>query len=115
MTDYTVVPKAVRDGSIAFDDAADKWDGFVKSTKSGPGGPDHQSTWRLNMSDLGVLGRMSGVIDEYNKAVATIAGKAQESATALREASETLNVVATEYEKQDYTAYERFGYTRPNP
>jgi hypothetical protein len=115
MTEYTVVPKAVRDGSTAFGTAANKWSGFYRSTKNGPGGADHQSVWRLGMSDLGVLGRMSGVIDEYNSAVNTIATKANDSATALNQARDALNVVATEYEKQDYSAYERFGYTRPNP
>jgi hypothetical protein len=101
---WRVVPQALRDSQVAFDDTADRWEGLYLTM------PD----WRLDDGDLGLLGRVAGVVKDYNQAVDTITAKTQTGLDSFRAMSQALDDVARTYEALDEKYYEAFGYLDKN-
>ena len=99
---YRVVPAALRNAQKTYDITAASW---VQLR-------DDVLGWTLGDNDLGLLGRVAGVVADYNSALATIGDKLQTGSESLRSASDALNQVATAYEAQDEKYYAKFGWTQ---
>ncbi|MFL6142159.1 MAG: hypothetical protein ACJ72N_09895 [Labedaea sp.] len=98
---YRVVPASLRNAQKAFAITGDEWDALRKD----------MAGWTLGDTDLGLLGRLAGVVSDYNGAVTTITDKLQTGAQSLHAAGTALDSVAAAYEKQDETYYAKFGWT----
>jgi hypothetical protein len=98
---FEVIPQALRDTQTAFDDAASRWDNL--SQKDLP-------TWRMHDGDLGLLGRLAGVVQDYNGAIDQVIGKAKAGSDGFRQASVNLDKAAKAYEAQDEEYYKQFGW-----
>lgn len=98
---YRVVPAALRNAQKAFAITGDKWDALGKD----------MAGWTLADGDLGLLGKLAGVVSDYNEAVNAITDKVQTGAQSLHAAGTALNTVAAAYEKQDEEYYAKFGWT----
>jgi hypothetical protein len=98
---YRVVPAALRNAQKAFAITGDEWDALGKE----------MAEWTLADGDLGLLGRLAGVVGDYNQSVNEIIGKVQTGAQSLHAAGTALDTVATAYEKQDEKYYAKFGWT----
>jgi hypothetical protein len=100
MTDYHVVPGALRNSVTKLDEASDKWVASNNAIKN-----------RFMDSDtLGLLGRTQAVHDAYNRALHTVTQRLTEGAGRLKNAADTLNNVAKSYEATDASVYRKFGY-----
>ena len=101
MTDYHVVPGALRRAQQSWEYSADVWEQFCAGLSG-----------RAVMSEhsMGVLGRMSGFTKDYNNAVDEIGEKAESGANQLQITSATLSEVAADYERRDEAYYRKFGY-----
>ena len=98
---YRVVPGALRNAQKAFAITGDEWDALGKD----------MAGWTLADGDLGLLGRLAGVVSDYNEAVTAITDKLQTGAQSLHAAGTALDSVAAAYEKQDEKYYAKFGWT----
>jgi hypothetical protein len=98
---YRVVPAALRNAQKAFAITGDEWDALGKE----------MAGWTLADGDLGLLGRLAGVVSDYNEAVAKITDTLQTGTQSLQAAGTALNSVATAYEQQDEKYYAKFGWT----
>lgn len=99
---YLVVPAALRNAQKTYDVVAASWDTLREDVLS----------WTLEDGDLGLLGRLAGVVGDYNGAVQEIADKLQTGSQSLHSAGEALNHVAAAYEAQDEKYYAAFGWTQ---
>ncbi|PKW14279.1 hypothetical protein [Saccharopolyspora spinosa] len=102
MSDYTVVPQALRKNVTFLYEAADAW------------GRAHRALFGMELddSDLGLLGGPSGATRNHNLAVADALERLKEGQEVLEKAAESLKTVADEYESRDAEYYEKFGYMR---
>lgn len=101
MTDYHVVPAALRGAQQSWDYASDVWTEFT-------GGLSGRAL--LSEHSMGVLGRMSGFTKDYNNAVDEIRGKADAGTNQLARTGMALAEVAADYEGRDEDYYRKFGY-----
>lgn len=101
---WRVVPQALRSSQRAFEDTADQWYGLHRALPE----------WKLGDGDLGLLGRVAGVVEDYNQAVDDITTKAKTGVDSFRAMSQALDDVARTYEAQDEKYYEAFGYLDEN-
>jgi hypothetical protein len=97
---YRVVPGALRNAQKTYDIVARNWT-LLREDMIG---------WKLDDSELGLIGRQAGVVDDYNEAIDTIAAKLDTGAERMRSAGEALHEVATAYEAQDAAYYAKFGW-----
>lgn len=97
---YRVVPQALRKNQFAFDNAAHRWGSLRRSLLD----------LRLSELDLGIIGQVEGIINDYNKALETIDGKAVTGQQHLTSSGNALRSVADAYDGQDRSYYESFGY-----
>lgn len=97
---FLAVPAAVRNAQKTYDIVADSW------TQLGA----DMLGWKLEPTDLGLIGRLADVTSDYNEAIDTIAAKVGTGAERLRAAGVALNEVATAYEAQDSAYYAKFGW-----
>ena len=97
---YLVVPAALRDAQRTYDHTTDRWNTLR----------DRVLAWKFDDDSLGLLGRLAGVITDYNEAVDKIADKLTTGSTSMRAASDTLDTVAKAYEAQDEAYYAKFGW-----
>lgn len=98
---FLVVPAALRNAQASFDKTADDWHSLREGMLA---------SWKFEDDSLGLLGRLADVISDYNSAVDTIAEKLMTGVQSMRSASDTLNIVAAEYEAQDEEYYAKFGW-----
>jgi hypothetical protein len=101
MTDYHVVPAALRQAQQSWDYSADVWQEFA----AGLGGRAV-----LSEHSMGVIGRMAGFTKDYNNAVDEIRGKADSGSSQLKMTGHALAEVAGDYERRDEAYYRKFGY-----
>lgn len=97
---WRVVPQALRRNQFAFDNAAHRWATLRQSLLD----------LRLSELDLGILGRVEGIIEDYNHALEKIDGKVEKGQQRLTDSGNGLRAVADVYENQDRSYYESFGY-----
>jgi hypothetical protein len=97
---FRAVPAAVRNAQKTYDIVASSWAQL---------GAD-MLDWKMADDDLGLIGRQAKVIDDYNAAIDTIAGKLNTGAERMRSAGAAVNDVATAYEAQDAAYYAKFGW-----
>lgn len=97
---WRVVPQALRKNQFAFDNAAHRWGTLSRSLLD----------LRLSELDLGILGKVAGIIEDYNEALETIDGKVKPGQQRLTDDGNALRSVADLYENQDRSYYESFGY-----
>ncbi|MCO1582649.1 hypothetical protein M8C13_43585 [Crossiella sp. SN42] len=100
MTGYQVVPAALRANVKFLLDAADSWDNAHKKLHGKVLSPD----------DLGLLGKLASVPDNYNQALESVLKALKKGFIALDEAGKGLGQVANEYESKDAKFYRKFGY-----
>lgn len=98
---YEVVPDALRKAQKAWSAAQVEWDFFQLVVRD---------DLVMSSGDMGLLGRAKDFPQTYNEARAMIEDKLGTGARVLEDASDQLNVVATEYESKDAEYYEKFGY-----
>ncbi|MGW5643700.1 hypothetical protein [Saccharopolyspora sp. NPDC003762] len=104
MSDYTVVPKALRANVKFLFEAADAWERAYQAL----------SGKELNDDDLGLLGGPSSATRNHNLAVADALQRLKEGQEVLEKAANSLRDVADEYESRDAEYYENFGYLKAN-
>ncbi|MGI8306901.1 hypothetical protein [Saccharopolyspora hattusasensis] len=102
MSDYTVVPQALRKNVKFLYDAADAWGKALQALA----GKD------LDEDDLGLLGSPSSATRNHNLALADALDRLKEGQEVLEKAASTLKAVADDYESRDAEYYEKFGYTK---
>ncbi|MGP4015714.1 hypothetical protein [Saccharopolyspora sp. 5N708] len=100
---YRVVPEALRRAQQSFEHTAERWNDFAINTLPG---------WKMSPGDLGLIGRMSGIVDEYNSAVDEITRRVQAGQQTLEQAAGSLHDVALDYEAQDEEYYAKFGWIK---
>jgi hypothetical protein len=98
---FLVVPAALRDAQRTFHQTVDEWSTLREGMLA---------SWKFDDDSLGLLGRLADVISDYNSAVDTIAEKLMTGMQGMRTASDTLDIVAKEYEAQDEAYYAKFGW-----
>lgn len=98
---YRVVPESLRKTQQSLSDTADRWTQLANQTLP---------SWQLQDGDLGLLGRMANIVQTYNSVVTDITNKVRQGDQSLRAASDALNAVATNYERQDEEYYAKFGW-----
>jgi hypothetical protein len=98
---YKVVPEALRKAQQSIADAADRWGHLA----------DHDlPSWQMGDGDLGLLGRRSGTVHEYNSMISELGDKAKRGRDSLHATADSLNEVAKNYEAQDEEYYAKFGW-----
>lgn len=97
---WRVVPQALRRNQFAFDNAAFRWGTLRTSLLD----------LRLSELDLGIIGKVEGIIEDYNHALETIDKKVDTGRQRLTDSGAALRTVADVYEAQDQSYYESFGY-----
>lgn len=100
-TSYEVVPAALRKAQKAWSAAQVEWEFFQLVVRD---------DLFMNNGDMGLLGREQNFPQAYNEARTMIEDKLGAGARVLQDASDQLDVVATEYESKDAEYYEKFGY-----
>jgi hypothetical protein len=100
MTDYHVVPGALRKSVTKLDEASDKWVATNNAIKDR----------FMDADTLGLLGRTQQAHDAYNRALQTVTKRLTEGAERLKNAADTLNNVAKTYEATDVSVYRKYGY-----
>lgn len=98
---YLVVPESLRKTQQSLSDTAGRWTQLANQT---------MPAWRLQDSDLGLLGRMAHVVESYNNVLDDIMNKVRKGGQSLQAAGDALNVVAANYERQDEEYYAKFGW-----
>jgi hypothetical protein len=98
---YRVVPEALRGAQQSFEHTAARWNEFAIKTLPG---------WKMGGGDLGLIGRMSGIVDEYNAVVDEITRRVQDGQRKLEHTAGSLHDVAKDYEAQDEEYYAKFGW-----
>lgn len=98
---YKVVPEALRRAQQSIEATAQRWNEMATHTLPG---------WKLSEGDLGLIGRMAGIVEEYNSAVDQITNKVQQGQSSLEHAGTALDDVARSYEEQDEEYYVKFGW-----
>lgn len=98
---YRVVPGALRNAQQAFDAAAGQWTTFHRFNLPG---------WRMEPGTLGLLGRLAGVVGDYNGAVDTISNTVESGIAEFTAGSDALHESANAYEAQEEDYYAEFGY-----
>ena len=104
MTDYTVVPQAIRANVKFLFEAADAW-GRAYQVLHGK---------ELADDDLGLLGQPSAATRNHNDAIADALVRLKEGRDVLERAANDLKAVADDYESRDAEYYETFGYINEN-
>lgn len=97
---WRVVPQALRTTQFAFDNAAFRW-GTLRGALL---------DLRLSELDLGIIGKVEGIVVDYNHALETIDKKTETGQRRLTDSGAALRTVADVYESQDQSYYESFGY-----
>lgn len=100
MTDFQVVPDALRRNVRFLYDAGDCWDAARKALDGEQLGDDA----------LGELGQAHEVVREHNETLEAVLGTLREGVEVLERAGDSLNGVARTYEDKDAEYYEKFGY-----
>lgn len=65
----------------------------------------------LKDGDLGLIGRATGIVEEYKRAVEVVSTHVKTGAANLATAGDNLKKAADLYEAQDERYYDAFGYT----
>jgi hypothetical protein len=99
---FRVVPDALASAEDAYGTVSDGWDQLGGNLES----------WRLGDNDLGLLGRVSGVVGAYNAAVTMIHDKLRLGGLSFDSAQSSVGKVAKEYLAQDEKYYAKFGWTK---
>ncbi|SDC97198.1 hypothetical protein [Actinokineospora iranica] len=100
MTDYHVVPAALRNAVTKLDEAAGHWGSAHGAIR------DHY----MGQDTLGLLGRLKNTHEAYNRALDTVQNRLGEGSQRLTDAGSTLNEVAKHYESVDADEYRKFNY-----
>ena len=102
MTDYRVVPGALRSNVKFLHEASDAW------------GKAHQSLTGMELAgdDLGILGDPSSATRNHNAAIQDALDRLRKGQEVLERAADELKGVADDYESRDAEYYEKFGYLR---
>lgn len=98
---FKVVPEALRRAQMAFDYAQQEWGILAESMRS---------EWLMGAGDLGLIGRVSGIVDVYNAVVAEMSSQVETGQVKLARTSDALREVASDYEAVDEEYYEKFGW-----
>jgi hypothetical protein len=106
VTDYRVVPEALRTMATEYLEAGDEWQEMV-DVIDGP-----EAT--LAEHDLGLLGEMAGFVTTYNSARTEAVKELTRGRQSLADAGATLGDVAKHYEDKDFEFYRKFGYVKEN-
>ncbi|GAA0508539.1 hypothetical protein GCM10011581_19450 [Saccharopolyspora subtropica] len=104
MTDYSVVPQALRANVKLLFEAADAWDRAYQALSGN----------ELSDDDLGLLGELSAATKNYNAALAEALQRLKKGQEVLEKAANSLKAVADDYESRDAEYYEKFGYLKAN-
>lgn len=102
MTDYRVVPEALRDMATEYQDAGDEW-GRLVAVLDG-------AAAELRDDSLGLLGQVANFVSTYNDARTAMLKELRQAQQALSDAGDTLGDVARHYEDKDFEYYRKFGY-----
>jgi hypothetical protein len=105
MTDFRVVPAALRKAVTEIDEATANW----------AGSRAHLEDQFMDGDTLGLLGRSKAVHDTYNVALKNILDQLDLGRERLAAATNSLNEVAKHYEAMNASAYRRFGYLDERP
>ncbi|WP_328604956.1 type VII secretion target [Amycolatopsis sp. NBC_00345] len=103
MTDkgFEVVPGALRKTQASFVDAAERHIQLINQDLP---------NFRMSQLDLGLIGKLTGIIPEYNAALDQISQKVTASCSSLTSAAYNLDSAAKAYEAQDEEYYKKFGW-----
>jgi uncharacterized protein YukE len=113
VTDYRVVPQALRDMATEYQDAGDEWARLVAVLDG------HEAALRDDA--LGLLGQVANFVTTYNDARTAMLKELRQAQQALSDAGDTLGDVARHYEDKEFEYYREFGYlkeklkTKPDP
>jgi uncharacterized protein YukE len=106
VTDYRVVPEALRTMATEYVEAGDEWQQMVDAIN----GPEAT----LAEHDLGVLGELAGFVTSYNSSRTEAVNELARGRQSLADAGATLSDVAKHYEEKDFEFYRKFGYVKEN-
>lgn len=101
MTDFRVVPDALRKMASEYVDAGEEWAAMIRVL---------ESATTLGEYDLGLLGQLSGFPSSYNSTRDAAVRELRQGQQALADAGATLSDVARHYEDKDFEFYRKFGY-----
>lgn len=98
---YYVVPDALRKNATAWEDVQHNLMGLVETARN---------DWNMNDGDMGIIGRNTNFVKQYNEARNEIIEKVVKDSYQSMETKEKLDNVATTYEDKDAEYYKKFGY-----
>ncbi|APU16799.1 MULTISPECIES: hypothetical protein [Actinoalloteichus] len=100
MTDFEVVPEALRNSVRFLQEAADSW----------ASARDDLTGQELSDTGLGLLGSESGATRRYGEALTEAMSRLGEGSEILEAAATALKDVADDYESRDAEFYAQFDY-----
>lgn len=104
MTDFRVVPEALRAMATEYLEAGDEWEQMLAAI-DGPAAT-------LGEHDLGFLGQVAGFVTTYNGAREAAVKELTKGRESLADAGATLSDIAKHYEDKDFEFYRKFGYVK---